>query len=243
MTISSWLRGLTSDPALTLKKSRRFAACIRDSRYRPSVERLEDRTLLVYDFGFAFGLGSTGIDSANAVATDAAGNVLVAGYYRSASLDLDPGPGTYLLPNAGGSDGFVAKYDPAGNLLWGVQLASSASNTAPDVAVDGAGNVLIVSNFTGSIDIGVPGGPAVTLTNGGSNEGFVAKIDPAGNALWARTVGAPADARLACHCPRAGNARRHRAAVAQATRVSHRLHQLWRQRVPDAGSLPRAPRL
>jgi hypothetical protein len=152
---------------------------------------------MAYDLGSAFALGSTGFENAQRVATDAAGNVLVAGNFSSAFLDLDPGPGTYLLSNAGGSDGFVAKYDPAGNLLWGVQLASSASNTAPDVAVDGVGNVLIASNFTGSIDIGVPGWPHVTLTNGGSNEGFVAKIDPGGNALWARTVGAPADARLA----------------------------------------------
>jgi hypothetical protein len=197
MKSQSWLRGLPPALAPTLKKSRPSPSRTRDNRYRPSVERLEDRTLMAYDLGSAFALGSTGFENAQRVATDAAGNVLVAGNFNSASLDLDPGPGTYLLPNAGGTDGFVAKYDPAGNLLWGVQLASSASNTAPDVAVDGAGNVLIVSNFTGSIDIGVPGGPPVTLTNGGSNEGFVAKIDPAGNALWARTVGAPADARLA----------------------------------------------
>jgi hypothetical protein len=124
--------------------------------------------------------------------------VLVAGNFNSPSLDLDAGPGSYLLSNAGSSDGFVAKYDSAGTLLWGVQLASTAFNTGPDVAVDAVGNILIANNFTGSIEIGAPGQPHVTLTSGGSSEvGFLAKIDPAGNVLWARTVGAAADPRYA----------------------------------------------
>jgi hypothetical protein len=152
---------------------------------------------MAYDLGFAFGLGSTGIDSANAVATDAAGNVLVAGYYRSASLDLDPGPNTYILPNAGESDGFAAKYDPAGSLLWGVQIGGTGVCSVGQVAVDGTGNVLIAGFIAGSVEIGAPGLPPVTLTNGGSNEGFLAKLDPDGNALWARTFGAAADPRFA----------------------------------------------
>src|SRR6476660_9615838 len=116
----SWLRLVTSAAAVTLQKSRSSAPRTRDNRYRPKIEKLEDRTLMAYDLGSAFALGSTGTENAHAVATDAAGNMLVAGNFTSASIDLDPGPGTYLLPNAGGSDGFAAKYDPAGNLLWGV---------------------------------------------------------------------------------------------------------------------------
>ena len=125
------------------------------------------------------------------------GNVLVAGNFTSPSLDLDPGPGTYILPNAGGTDGYAAKYDPAGNLLLGRPGRRERQWVRHRMAVDGAGNVLIGGSFAGSIEIGAPGRPPVTLTNSGINEGFVAKIDPAGNALWARTFGAAADPRLA----------------------------------------------
>ena len=198
MTFASWLRGLTHGPAPTLKKSRPSADSSRGTRCRPSVERLEDRTLLSsYGLGFAFGLGSTGTENALGVTTDTAGNVLVAGSFTSASLDLDPGPGTYLLPNAGGYDGYAAKYDPAGNLLWGVQVGGTDLSSVYKVEEDAAGNVLIMGVFRGSIEIGVPGRPPVTLTTGGVNEGFLAKFDPAGNALWASTFGAAANPRLA----------------------------------------------
>ena len=130
MTFPSWLRGLTRGPATTLKMTRPSAARTRDNPYRPSVELLEDRTLLSsYGLGFAFELGSTGTENAHGVTTDASGNMLVAGNFTSASLDLDPGPGTYILPNAGGSDGFAAKYDATGSLLWGVQVGGTGSSS------------------------------------------------------------------------------------------------------------------
>ena len=188
MTFASWLRALTCVPAPTVKKSRRSTSRVRDNRHRPNLERLEERALLSsYDLGFAFTLGSTGSENSLGVATDGSGNVLVAGSYSSASIDLDPSPGEYILSNAGGYDGYAAKYDPAGNLLWGVHVGGTGSENVSEVEVEGAGNVLIAGSFAGSVEIGAPGRPPVTLNNGGSNEGFLAKLDPAGNTLWART--------------------------------------------------------
>lgn len=198
MTFASWLRSLTRGPAPTLKKSRPSTARTRDNRNRPSVELLEDRTLLSsYGLGFAIALGSTGTENAHSVSTDTSGNMFVAGNFDSASLDLDPGPGAYILPNAGGSDGFAAKYDPAGSFLWGVQVSGTGISSIYKVEVDAAGNALIAGIFRGSVEIGAPGRPPVMLSNGGSNEGFLAKFDPAGNALWARTFGTAADPRVA----------------------------------------------
>src|SRR4051794_23738756 len=117
MTLQSLLRPLTRVPASTPKKSQRPTHRNRNHPQRPSVERLEDRTLLSsYGLGFAFGLGSTGSENSLGVATDASGNVLVPGSFTSPSIDLDPGPGTYLLANTGLGDGYAAKYDPTGTL-------------------------------------------------------------------------------------------------------------------------------
>src|SRR5439155_8333519 len=93
--------------------------------------------------------------------------------------------------------GFAAKYDPAGSLLWGVQVGGTGNSSVYKVEVDGAGNALIAGIFAGSVEIGTPGRPPVTLTNGGISEGFLAKFDPAGNTLWATTFGAAADPRVA----------------------------------------------
>lgn len=201
MTLISWLRGLTHGSALTLKKSRRSAARARGLGQLAGIERLENRILLSYDFGFAVALGSTGSENSLGVATDTSGNVLVPGSFTSPSIDLDPGPGTYILTNTGLGDGYAAKYDPTGNLLWGVQVAGTGNGSVHQVKVDGAGNVLIAGIFAGSVEIAAPGRPPVTLTNtlpnGGVGEGFLAKFDTAGNALWARTFGLDADARYA----------------------------------------------
>jgi hypothetical protein len=196
MAFPSWLRGLTHGSASTLKKSRPSATRTRGARCLPSFERLEDRNLLAYDLGFAFGLASTGSENSLGVATDASGNVVIAASFSTTSIDLDPGVGTYILSNAVGNDGLAAKYDPAGNLLWGVQVGGTGNGGVSEVEVDGAGNVLIAGSFAGSVDIGAPGRPPITLTNGGISEGYLAKLDPAGNALWARTFGAAAGPRL-----------------------------------------------
>jgi hypothetical protein len=52
-----------------------------------------------------------------------------------------------------------------------------------DVAVDGAGDVLLVGGFTTTLDLG----SGVTLSDPAGG-GFVAKLDAGGNALWAREV-------------------------------------------------------
>src|ERR1051325_6940950 len=135
MTFQSLRRTLMCVPVPALKKSRRCASRTRHNDHQPSFERLEDRTLLSsYGLGSAFALGSSGIENANAVATDAAGDVLVAGMFDSASLDLDPGPGAYVLSNAGGYDGYAAKYDSAGNLAWGVQVRGAGNGSVFKVA-------------------------------------------------------------------------------------------------------------
>ena len=187
MRLPSSLRGLFGRPSTIHRRP----------SSRLNLEPLEGRTLLSYDFGYALGLGgSDSFERGIAVAADTAGNAVVAGFYHSGSIDLDPGPGIYDLPNAGGNDGFVAKYDPLGNVLWGVHVASPASNEATDVAIDGANNVLVIGNFQGSLEIGAPGQTPVTLTNGGSRESFLAKVDPTGNVLWATTFGTSANPRL-----------------------------------------------
>ena len=52
------------------------------------------------------------------------------------------------------------------------------------VAVDGAGNVVLVGNFLGTVDFG--GGP---LTSAGDIDIYVAKFDPSGNHLWSQRFG------------------------------------------------------
>jgi hypothetical protein len=89
---------------------------------------------------------------------------------------------TGVLPgqaSGGGADAFVAKYDPAGALLWSRQFGSAAFDFAHGVAV-GSGAVYVVGQTHGAL----PG-----QASAGLGDGFVAKLDPAGELLWTRQFG------------------------------------------------------
>src|SRR5262249_36134175 len=87
---------------------------------------------------------------------------------------------------AGQYDGYVAKYSPAGRLLWARDLASSSGNYVDGwgVTVDGAGNVYVNGWFTGTATIGT-----TSLTSAGGEDLYVAKLDSTGTALWAVDFG------------------------------------------------------
>lgn len=123
--------------------------------------------------------GNTGDDQGQAVAIDGADNVVMAGWF---SLSTDFGGG--MLTSAGNADVIVAKYDAAGNHLWSRRFGGTGADEAYEVAVDGAGNVLVTGLFAGTVDFG--GG---NLVAAGSSDVFLLKLDPSGNHLWSRRFG------------------------------------------------------
>ncbi len=93
-------------------------------------------------------LGTPAIDESWSVAADAAGNVFVGGHTN----------GVLEGASAGGTDIFLAKYGPTGNLLWIDQLGTSAGDFNRGVTVDGAGNVYVTGETFGSLMLGISGG-------------------------------------------------------------------------------------
>jgi hypothetical protein len=93
----------------------------------------------------------------NAVATDSAGDVFVAGDFFG-SLNL----GGTAMTSAGGRDAFVAKFSPAGAFVWSKRYGGSRDDLATGVAIDASGNPVFTGSFWGlDVDFG-----GVLLTNG-----------------------------------------------------------------------------
>src|SRR5262245_6328116 len=141
MSFASWFYALKSGLALPRRRRRNPPPGRRARRrFRPRLEVLEDRAVPALTVSSAFGLGALGEDHANAVATDAAGNVYLLGEIGNQNpppvADLDPGSGVANV----GAGAFVAKYSPAGALLWAQSLLANAGGhlSASDVAVDAA---------------------------------------------------------------------------------------------------------
>ncbi len=125
-------------------------------------------------------IGGTGGDIAYGVDTDASGNVLVTGYF-SGTADFG---GTRLVSS--GASGFVAKYSPGGQYLWGKALGGGASDWAVGTSVVAGvnGAVAVTGRFSGSVNFG--GG---ALTSAGLTDIFLAMYDTNGTHLWSRALG------------------------------------------------------
>ena len=114
------------------------------------------------------------------VAADGAGNVVIAGSCAG-TVDFGGGP----LAGQGGYDAFVVKLGPAGNHLWSARYGNGANQGATGIDVAVGGDVLVTGGFEGSIDFGA--GP---LTAASPFDVFVARLSPAGTALFSKAFGA-----------------------------------------------------
>ncbi len=132
--------------------------------------------------------GGINLDGCNSIAADASGNVYAVGYFFSPSITF----GTFTLTNVDGGvcdDLFIVKYDIAGNVLWAKSAGESGYDEASSVSVDAEGNVLVTGFFSShTITFGT-----TTLSNNGINNVFIAKYDPSGNVIWAKSTGGTRD--------------------------------------------------
>ena len=112
-------------------------------------------------------------------AVDKAGNVLLAGGFRG-TLDLGNGP----FSSQGETDVLVVKLASDGSTAWSKRFGDAEDQAAVSVATDGDGNVIMAGFAHGTVDFG---GGALTASESG--EGFLVKLDPAGNHLWSRLLG------------------------------------------------------
>jgi hypothetical protein len=134
-------------------------------------------------------LGGTGQDAGLEIAVNAHGNAFVTGL--TTSLDFPPEPAAPKLGPGGGFDAFVIKLNAEGNqLLYSTYLGgSNDENTHGGVLYGGlaidAHNNAYVTGLTKSANFPVFPNPGAFQIqhNGGVADGFVAKLNAAGNAL------------------------------------------------------------
>lgn len=114
----------------------------------------------------------------NDIAVDGAGNAYIVGEHGS-------------LPN---SSGFILKLNATGSGFGypTFYFGGSGREMPADVEIDGSGNAYIGGDTTSS-DFPVTAG-VIQSTRGGGYDGFVAKVNPAGNGLvWASYLGGISD--------------------------------------------------
>lgn len=131
--------------------------------------------------------GGSDHDVGYGLAMDKAGNLILTGQTTSTDFPLAQAFDSTVEPATG--DGFVAKVDSTGAILWSTLLGGSQGDYATKVMVESSGNV-VVAGVTNSLDLPTDGGFRQSSDPG--LKGFVARIDPAGPPalLWASFLGA-----------------------------------------------------
>ena len=126
-------------------------------------------------------LGSPQYDEAAQAVTDAAGNLYVVGSSQGSVR-----AGLFILPNNGGADGYLLKYDLSGEVQWAQMVNSPGNDQLRSVAVDAAGAPYVTGSFEQTLTIG-----AQKLTSMGLNDVLVAAYSPTGQVRWAQQAGGP----------------------------------------------------
>ena len=142
--------------------------------------------------------GGIGDDYADAIVSDAAGNIYLCGTTRSGNNISTPG--SHQASNGGASDAFLAKFSSGGTRIWGTYYGGSGSDGSqpysPAVvckgSVDYARNRIWLSGTTMSPNaIATPNSYQDSLSSSNLQDAFLAMFDTSGKRIWASYLGGP----------------------------------------------------
>lgn len=123
--------------------------------------------------------GTQGYDLGRKLALDASGNIYVSGNSESTW-------GSPIRAFGGGShDGYVAKFDPYGNLLWNTFLGGTGRDWCGEIIIDPSDGSIYVS---GESDIAWGSGITINSFHGW-NDGFITKLTATGTIQWVSFIG------------------------------------------------------
>jgi len=129
---------------------------------------------------------STGGRTAIALTIDDQQNCYVGGKFTSVT-DFDPESGVFNLTSAGGTDIFITKLNPIGDLVWAKRIGGSQNDELRALDLDDSGHLYCTGNYSGTVDFN----PGIGVYNLGSQlaDIFILKLTNNGDFIWAKKMG------------------------------------------------------
>ncbi|MDQ3108746.1 MAG: T9SS type A sorting domain-containing protein [Bacteroidota bacterium] len=126
---------------------------------------------------------------------DDAGNVYAGGFFNSPEVFFDAGASWSLYNSGTGEDGFLAKYDQTGTVVWSLGVGGTGNDRITGVSAFHNGNeddnIYVTGTFNGTMTLNSawPATTTIALVSAGSQDAFVAKYDNEGALIWAYRIG------------------------------------------------------
>jgi hypothetical protein len=154
--------------------------------------------------------GPNGADGADQLSVDAEGNVFIAGYHGGLDYDWD---GVVDIESGGDAvyqgarNSFFMKLsrgpsDDRVRVRWTRTPHTPADRFRTQIAADGRGGAFIKGDFRETLSF--EDGP--TLQGAGSNDAYIARLDPDGAVMWLKLFGGPEDGDVIYGLASDGNA-------------------------------------
>lgn len=134
-------------------------------------------------------MGGPGNAISTVIKADAQNNMYVTGIF-SGTVDFDPSSaGTKnLTATSTGYDGFIAKYNAGGGLVWVSSFGGQGTDQPNGLDVDINGQITVTGQFDSQPMDADPGTGVFNLTAAG-RDAFIIHLNGSGNFLWAKSIG------------------------------------------------------
>lgn len=124
------------------------------------------------------------------------GKSFTSGHFKG-TVDFDPGTGTTALTSGTGYNAYIASYTTTGALIWAKSFYSASGESyISGVVTDASLNVYISGYYKSEMDVD-PGSATTSIATGGQQfDGFIVKLNAAGDLVWYKTIGSAFDERI-----------------------------------------------
>lgn len=125
------------------------------------------------------------------ITTDEMGNVYVTGFFRSL-VDFSTDGNPHILDASSifdGSDVFVMKYNPDGDMVWVHQFGDDFNDEPSGVEIGPDGNLYVSGLFRGEVNFNTDGGEDIINATGASSDIFLAKFTTDAGLVWVKRIG------------------------------------------------------
>ncbi len=122
-------------------------------------------------------------DQAQGIALDNSSNIYITGPINHTAYFDD-----IIVPWAGASDLFLAKYSSQGDCIWAISFGGTSYDYAFDIAVDHDNNLVVGGRFLETVQFGT-----INLTSVHYADAFIMKCTPDGEVIWVQQAGGEFD--------------------------------------------------
>ncbi|WP_240644854.1 T9SS type A sorting domain-containing protein [Cyclonatronum proteinivorum] len=141
------------------------------------------------DWTFAYFMGAGDEIIGSSIATSSDGNIFVAGFFEGEVLFESEVGDDIIVTSAGDTDGFLAKYDDAGDVLWVQQFGAAGTVAGVNaIILDDNEDIIVLGRYWEYVVFDAESDTPVILTTDSELNMFMAKYDKEGNFLWAKNV-------------------------------------------------------